>query len=313
MTHYVWYEEYRPQSIDDCILPVALRQRFKGIVSSGCLTDHIFSGKAGVGKTSVAKALCIELGYDMLFVNGSNEGKLIDTLRSKITQFAGSVSLKGNRKVVLIDEADQMPEPTQLALRAFIEQYSSNCSFILTCNFRHRIVAPLSDSRFTDIEFDYPKEESEKLQFDFFKRAIKILKSKTVPYDSAVLAKFVSSKYPDFRGILVDLQSYSVCGKIDAGILTNTTEAKVSEVVGLLKDKNFKGMRSWVAVNEMDFQHFVSIFYQEAEKHVERACMPKLVMLLNTFQRDQHLCVDREIFMAACLTEMMGEIEWLQK
>src|SRR6056300_66714 len=245
MNEYLWVEKYRPQTIEDTILPVALKDTFRQILENKELPNLLFTGTAGVGKTTVAKAICNELDLDYLLINGSEEGN-IDTLRHKIKQFASTVSLQGGYKVVILDEADYLnPQSTQPALRGFVEEFHKNCRFILTCNFKNRIIEPLH-SRFSNIEFKVNPKDKPKLASRLFERAIYILKEQNVSYEDKVLVELITKHFPDFRKLINELQRYSVSGAIDAGILVNVSDENLKTLMGYLKGKDFGEMRKWV-------------------------------------------------------------------
>lgn len=305
---FVWVEAYRPQSIDDCILPDALKATFKEFVAQDNIPNMLLcSASGGTGKTTVARALCEDLGCDYILINGSEESG-IDVLRTKIKDFASTVSLNGKIKVVILDEADYLnPNSTQPALRGFIEEYSKNCRFILTCNFKNRII-PQIHSRTTVIEFKISKEEKPKVAAKFFKRITEILKNENVDFDQKVVAEVLNKHFPDFRRILNELQRYSSSGKIDAGILASISDANMKDLMNALKDKDFKKMRSWV-VNNLDndpsvlFRNIYDALLPEVKQ------VPQLVLLLADYQYKAAFVADPEINLVACLTEIMASCE----
>jgi DNA polymerase III delta prime subunit len=307
---FLWCEKYRPQTISDCILPKSIDSVFSEILSSGQLPNMLFSGTAGVGKTTVAKALCNELGLDYIIINGSEEGN-IDTLRGKIKQFASSVSLQGGYKVVILDEADYLnPQSTQPALRGFIEEFSNNCRFIMTCNFKNRIIEPLH-SRCSVYEFAIPNKEKPAIAGAFFKRTIDILNKENITFDKQVLAQLVERYFPDWRRVLNELQRYSVSGTIDAGVLVNLGDTNVKSLMDKLKGKDFKGMRQWV-VNNIDTEPH-TIFravYDKMEDHLAPHSIPQVIIILADYQYKNAFVADHEMNMVACMTEIMAGAEW---
>ena len=249
-TDFLWVEEYRPQTIDDCILPASLKTLFQSFIDKGEISNMLFSGTPGVGKTTVAKALCEQMNCDWIMINGSEEGG-IDVLRNKIKNFASTVSLSGGKKVVILDEADYLnPQSTQPALRGFVEEFHKNCRFILTCNFKNRIIEPLH-SRFSNIEFRISPKEKGKLATKLFERATYILSEQKIEYEEAVVAELIKKHFPDFRKLINELQRYSVAGTIDAGVLVNLSDENLKSLTSHLKAKEFGDMRKWV-VNNLD-------------------------------------------------------------
>lgn len=308
---FLWCEKFRPQSIDDCILPESLKNTFKEFIKSGQLPNFLLSGTAGVGKTTIAKALCAEIGAEFLLINGSDEGRHIDTLRTSIRSFASTVSLTDARKVVIIDEADYMnAQSIQPALRGFIEEFSSNCRFILTCNFKNRIIEPLH-SRCTCIEFKIDNKDKQQIAASFFKRATTILKSENVEFDSKVVAELVTKHFPDYRRILNELQRYSVSGKIDAGILISSSDETFIPLLRILKEKNFTEVRKWVGVNsDIESTELFRKLYDKAIEYIELTSIPQLVLILADYGYKNAFVTDREINTMACLTEIMSSVKW---
>ena len=305
---FLWVERYRPRKLSDCILPSDQKKIFEEMISKGEIQNMLLCGSAGVGKTTVARALCEELETDYIVINGSEESG-IDVLRTKIKQFASTVSFSGKTKVVILDEADYLnPNSTQPALRAFIEEFSANCRFIFTCNFKNRIIPPLH-SRCTVIEFKLPKEDKPKIAAKFFKRATEILSLEDVTFDPKVLAKVIEKHFPDYRRILNELQRYSVSGKIDEGILVNMGEVNLSELLTYLKDKDWKKMRGWVVNNiDNDPATIIRKVYDTLTDHVVQ--VPQLVLILADYQYKSAFCADQEINLVACLTEIMASVEF---
>jgi len=305
---FLWVEKYRPRKLDDCILPASQKNVFKEMLAKGEIQNMLLCGGAGMGKTTVARALCEELQTDYIIINGSEESG-IDVLRTKIKQFASAVSFSGRPKVVILDEADYLnPNSTQPALRAFIEEFSANCRFILTCNFKNRIIPPLH-SRTAVIEFKLPKTEKPKIAAAFFKRVNEILEIEKVEADGKVIAKVIEKHFPDYRRILNELQRYSGSGKIDEGIFTNLGESNMQELIATLKDKDWKKMRTWVVNNvDNDPQTIFRKLYDTLCDEVVQ--IPQLVLLLADYQYKSAFCADQEINLVACLTEIMAAVEF---
>lgn len=309
--HFLWVEEYRPQTIDECILPESLKNTFKEYIAAGELPNFLFHGTAGVGKTTVAKALCNEVGADWLFINGSDESG-IDVLRTKIKGFASTVSLTDAKKVVIIDEADYLnPNSTQPALRSFIEEFADNCRFIFTCNFKNRIIEPLH-SRCAVIDFKIPAGEKVNIAGQFFKRAIKILKTEGIEFDPKVVAELVQKHFPDYRRIINELQRYSVSGKIDSGIFVNLGAESYKQLFKLLKGKEFTEVRKWVAANsDGDTVRIFRELYDHSNSFLEPSSVPQLVLILADYQYKASFVADHELNLMACLTEIMGECKFV--
>ena len=305
--HFIWVEKYRPRKINDCILPESQKEYFKQMVTKGEIQNMLLSGTAGTGKTTVARALCEELQTDYMIINGSEESG-IDVLRTKIKQFASTVSFSGNTKVVILDEADYLnPNSTQPALRGFIEEFASNCRFILTCNFKNRIIPPLH-SRCAVIEFKIPNTEKQKIASQFFNRVVNILVNENIEFDKKVIAKVVEKHFPDFRRTLNELQRYSQSGCIDEGILVSVSEANMKDLVSAIKDKDWKKMRGWV-VNNLDNDP-VSLFRKIYDTFVPLTNqVPQLVLMIADYQYKSAFVADQEINLVACLTEIMASVE----
>ena len=312
MNEFLWVEKYRPQLIQDCILPNSIKKTFEDIVNGGELHNMLLTGTAGTGKTTIAKALCYELGLDYLMINGSEESG-IDTLRTKIKQFASSVSLSGGYKVVILDEADYLnPQSTQPALRAFMEEFSSNCRFILTCNFKKRIIEPLH-SRCAVVEFNIPKKDMPELCMEFLDRCCYILNTEgPITYEKEVIAELILKHQPDWRRVINELQRHSASGKIDSSILIHQiADLAIVDLITYLKTKNFKAMRQWVADN-MDAEP-ASIFrklYDAMNDRVEPKSIPQLVLILADYQYKNAFVADHELNMVACLTEAMTQVQF---
>jgi DNA polymerase III delta prime subunit len=303
---YLWVEKYRPQKIEECILPKNLKETFKQFVQTGELPNFLFCGTAGVGKTTVAKALCNEIGAEYLLINGSEESG-IDVLRTKIKSFASTVSLTDSKKVIILDEADYLnPNSTQPALRAFIEEFSNNCRFIFTCNYKNRIIEPLH-SRCSVIDFKIENNEKAEIAGAFFKRTMGILKAESIEADQKVVAELVTKHFPDWRRVLNELQRYSVSGKIDAGILVNMTEDSFKDLLKNMKDKNFTEVRKWVAKNgDSETINIFRQLYDTASVNLEPASIPQLVLILADYQYKAAFVADHELNLMAALTEVMS-------
>jgi len=305
---FLWVEKYRPRTLEDCILPADQKKVFQEMLSKGEIQNMLLCGGAGMGKTTIARALCEELQTDYIIINGSEESG-IDVLRTKIKQFASTVSFSGKAKVVILDEADYLnPNSTQPALRAFMEEFSSNCRFIFTCNFKNRIIPPLH-SRTTVIEFKLPKSEKPKIAGAFFKRVCEILKHENIDFDQKVAAKVIEKHFPDYRRVLNELQRYSASGKIDEGIFVNLGESNMQELIACLKDGDWKKMRTWVVNNiDNDPGTIFRKLYDTLTDHVQQ--VPQLVLLLADYQYKAAFCADQEINLVACLTEIMAAVEF---
>jgi DNA polymerase III delta prime subunit len=309
-TDFLWVEEYRPKTIDDCILPQSLKTLFQSFIEKGEISNLLFSGTPGVGKTTVAKALCEQMNCDWIMINGSEEGG-IDVLRNKIKNFASTVSLSGGKKVVILDEADYLnPQSTQPALRGFVEEFHKNCRFILTCNFKNRIIEPLH-SRFSNIEFRISPRDRGKIATKLFERVTYILKEQNVDYEEDVVAELIKKHFPDFRKLINELQRYSVSGVIDAGILVNVSDENLKTLVAHLKTKEFSNMRKWV-VNNLDNDP-VKIFrkiYDSMYTNLQPETIPHAVLIIADYQYKSAFVADQEINLVACLTELMSSVKF---
>jgi len=307
---FLWVEEYRPKTIDDCILPQSLKTLFTSFVQKGELSNILLSGPPGIGKTTVAKALCDQLNCDWVMINGSEEGG-IDVLRSKIKNFASTVSLSGGKKVVILDEADYLnPQSTQPALRGFIEEFHKNCRFILTCNFKNRLIDPLH-SRFSTIEFRINPKDKPKLASKLFERAVYILKEQNVDFEEPVLAELIKKHFPDFRKLINELQRYSVSGKIDAGILVNISDENLKTLLSHLKGKDFTEMRKWVVHNlDNDPVKIFRKIYDSMYEHLQSATIPHAVLIIADYQYKSAFVADQEVNLVACLTELMSQVKF---
>jgi DNA polymerase III delta prime subunit len=307
---FLWVEKYRPRTIKDCILPDHLKMMFQEFVDQDNIPNMLLSGTAGTGKTTIARALCEELGCDYIIINGSEESG-IDVLRTKIKDFATTVSLTGKVKVVILDEADYLnPNSTQPALRGFIEEFSNNCRFIFTCNYKNRIISPLH-SRTTVVEFKIEKDDKPKIAAKFFKRLADILAKENVEFDQKVVAEVLNKHFPDYRRVLNELQRYSSSGKIDAGLLVNVSDANMKELMSALKERDFKKMRTWV-VNNLDNDPAMIFRKLYDTLMTEVVQVPQLVLLLADYQYKAAFVADAEINLVACLTEIMAACEFKQ-
>ena len=310
MEHLLWTEKYRPQAVGDCILPDRLKKPFQEYVDESNIPNLLLSGGAGVGKTTIAKAMCNEIGCDSLVINGSDESG-IDTFRVKIKNYASSVSLAGGRKVIIIDEADYLnPNSTQPALRNAIEEFAGNCSFIFTCNFKNRIIDPLH-SRCAVVDFTLRNGEKAKMASAFMKRITKILMDESVEYDDKVIVELIKKHFPDFRRVINELQRYSKFGKIDVGILSQLGDVPIEKIVGHIKDKNFGEVRKWVATNDVDSNTLFRKLYDALYEKLKSHSIPKAVLILADYQYKAAFVADQEINTVACLTELMVECDFL--
>ena len=307
---FLWVEKYRPTKIEDTILPESLKQTFQKVVSGGELPNMLFTGTAGLGKTTVARALCNELDCDYILINGSEEGN-IDTLRTKIKQFASSVSLQGGYKVVILDEADYLnPQSTQPALRGFIEEFSNNCRFILTCNFKNRIIEPLH-SRCGVYEFNTSKKDMVDLCQNFMARCQLILSNEQIKYDDKPVAELIMKFAPDWRRVLNELQRYSINGVIDSGILNSIKDKNYDDLFSHLKNKDFKKMRNWVVNNiDTDASAIFRAMYDRMSDKVAPQSIPQLVLILADYQYKNAFVADHELNVVACLTEVMSDVQF---
>ena len=308
---FLWVEKYRPQKIDDCILPDHLKTTFKEYVAKGELPTLLLSGTAGIGKTTVAKALCNEIGAEFIVVNGSEEGRSIDVLRTTIKGFATTVSLTDAKKVVIIDEADYMnAQSVQPALRNFIEEYSNNCRFIFTANYKNRIIDPLH-SRSAVIDFKIENKDKQQIAAQFFKRATQVLQAENIEFDPKVVAELITKHFPDWRRVLNELQRYSVSGRIDSGILVNMSEESYKELIKEMKAKNFSEVRKWVGKNsDADSVSLFRALYDSATENIEPASVPQLVLILADYQYKAAFVADAELNIMAALTEIMAQCKF---
>jgi len=310
MESYLWVEQYRPKDVSSCILPKNLKDTFIEFVESDNIPNLILSGRPGVGKTTIAKAMIEQIGATYMMINGSEESG-IDILRTKIRNFASTVSLEGGRKYLILDEADYLnPQSTQPALRGFMEEFHNNCGFILTCNYKNRLIEPLH-SRCSVIEFTIPKSEKQNLASGFFKRVISILDKEEIKYEKRVIAEVINTHFPDWRRTLNELQRYSISGEIDAGILVNLSDVNIKELMHYMKNKEFTNVRKWVVDNlDNDPVHLLRSIYDNLYEYVDGSTIPHCVVVLGEYQYKSAFVADQEINIMACLTEIMGRVKF---
>ena len=306
MEEFLWVEKYRPSDVQSCVLPKQLKKTLQEFVAAGNIPNVTFSGGPGVGKTTAAKAVLDELGLTYMMVNGSEESG-IDVLRTKIKNFASTVSLHGGRKYLILDEADYLnPQSTQPALRGFIEEFSANCGFILTCNYVNRII-PALISRCPTYDFSIPKDEKQELAGEFFKHSLEILKEENVNFEPKAVAALVQKHFPDWRRVLNELQRYSVSGNIDAGILVNIQSDNIKELMGHMKRKEFTDVRKWVVNNlDNDPVRLFRSLYDSLYDCMDGSTIPHVVVILGEYQYKSAFVADQEINTLACLTEIMA-------
>jgi len=308
----LWVEKYRPRSIEDCILPETIKTTLRDVVSQNKIPNMMFTGTSGIGKTTAARAICNETQADYLIINGSDEGRMIDTLRTKLTQFCSTISLSGSRKVVIIDEADYMnADSVQPAMRNFTERFADNCSFIFTCNYKNRIIEPIH-SRCAVIDFSLKNGEKQVIAARFMKRVEGILTDESIDYDKEVIAKLVLKHFPDFRRVLNELQRYSTSGEINSGVLANIKEMNLKELIDSLREKNFSKMRQWVVANvDNDPATVYRKIYDELYNVVDKGSIPQAVLTIAEYQYKSAFVADQEINLVACLVELMAECEFV--
>tara|TARA_B110000438_G_scaffold298282_1_gene346227 strand:+ start:290 stop:1228 length:939 start_codon:yes stop_codon:yes gene_type:complete len=311
MSNLLWVEKFRPDSIEDCVLPEETKNVFQNIVDTGEVPNLLLFGTSGIGKTTVAKALCRQLGCDWLMINGSNEGRMIDTLRTTITNYASTVSFSGGKKIIIIDEADYMNrESVQPAMRGLIEEFSNNCRFIFTCNYKNKIL-PALHSRCSVIDFRIKREDKPELAQKFSEVAMKLLDSEGITYKPDVVAQLVVRYFPDFRRVLNELQNNAVGGNIDASILNASSNENYNELMKFLKEKDFTKMRKWVAEN-IDNDH-VGLYrqvYDSLFSNIKKQSVPDAVLIIADYSYKSAFVADQEINMVACLTELMMNSEF---
>ena len=312
MNDILWVEKYRPKLVDQCVLPDNTQKVFSEIVKKGEIPNLLLTGSPGIGKTTIAKALCNQLECDWLMINGSDEGRMIDTLRTTINNFASTVSLSGGKKVLIIDEADYMnPESVQPAMRGSIEQFSANCRFIFTCNFKNRII-PALHSRCSVVDFKIKKDDKPILAQRFLKIATGILDKETIKYKSDVVAQLIMKHFPDFRRVINELQKHAVGGMIDEDILIQASEENLKELFVALKKKDFTSMRKWVAENiDNDHVRLYRQIYDSLYNRFEKKSIPQAVLTIADYSYKAAFVADQEVNMVACLTEMMMNCEFV--
>jgi len=309
---FLWVEKYRPRTIEECILPEDTKKVFQGFLEQGEIPNLLLSGSAGVGKTTIAKALCDELGADSYVINGSDEGRFLDTVRNQAKTFASTVSLtsESSHKVIIVDEADNTTPDVQLLLRASIEEFQKNCRFIFTCNYKNKIIAPLH-SRCSVVDFNVKGSDKMALAEAFFHRVKVILEMEMVKYDEKVLSEVVIKYFPDFRRTLNELQRYAACGKIDSGILTSGNEFSIDRVVGHLRKKEFTNMKKWVAQNmDNEPQVIMRKIYDGLYNYFDPKSIPEAVLIISEYQYKSSFVVDQEINLVAFMTELMMRCEY---
>jgi DNA polymerase III delta prime subunit len=312
MSDFIWVEKYRPTTIDECILPKSIKQTFQDFVDRGEIPNMLLSGPPGIGKTTVAKALCNQLGADYYVINGSDEGRFLDTVRTNAKNFASTVSLtsESKHKVIIIDEADNTTSDVQLLLRASIEEFSKNCRFIFTCNYKNKIIDPLH-SRCTVVDFSINKKDKPTIATQFFSRLTNILEQEKIDTDKKVVAQLINQHFPDWRRVLNECQRYSVSGKIDSGILAVFSDVAVNDLIKNLKEKNFSEVRKWVVANlDNDTSMLLRRIYDSLYDSLEHSSIPAAVLIIAKYQYQIAFVADQEINLLAALTEIMVECEF---
>jgi len=312
MSDFIWVEKYRPQTIDECILPDHIKKTFQDFVNQGEIPNMLLSGPPGIGKTTVAKALCKQLGVDYYVINGSDEGRFLDTVRNNAKNFASTVSLTSDskHKVIIIDEADNTTSDVQLLLRASIEEFSKNCRFIFTCNYKNKIIDPLH-SRCTVVDFSINKKDKPTIATQFFSRLTNILEQEKIDTDKKVVAQLINQHFPDWRRVLNECQRYSVSGKIDSGILAVFSDVAVNDLIKNLKEKNFSEVRKWVVANlDNDTSMLLRRIYDSLYDSLEHSSIPAAVLIIAKYQYQIAFVADQEINLLAALTEIMVECEF---
>lgn len=312
MKKFLWVEQYRPQKIDDCILPANIKKAFKGFVEKGEIPNLLLTGTAGVGKTTIAKAVCDEIGASYIVINGSDEGRFLDTVRNRVRQFATTVSLTSGapHKVVIIDEADNTTADVQMSLRTAVEEFHNNCRFIFTCNFQNKIIEPLH-SRCAVVDFRIQKEQKQQLQGQFFMRLKQILDENEVEYQDKVVVKLIQRYYPDWRRLIYEAQRHAATGKIDTDILCDIADVNLSQLINSLKNKEFSTVRKWVVDNiDNDPNIIMRKIYDALYENIKPKYIPEVVLILAKYQYQIAFVADQEINLLACLTEVMMSCEF---
>ena len=308
----LWVESHRPKTIDDCILSDTIKGTLSDLVKDEKVSNLMFTGPSGVGKTTAARAICDQTNSDYIVINGSDEGRMIDTLRTKMTQFCSTISIRGGRKVVIIDEADYMnPDSVQPAMRNFIEKFAENCSFIFTCNYKNRIIDPIH-SRCAVVDFSLNKQEKPEIAMQFLNRCDQILTDYGIVYDRDVVAALISKHFPDFRRLINELQRYSTYGEITSGILANIGELNLNLLISALREKNFQNMRKWVVSNvDNDPATVYRKIYDKLYEVLEKSSIPQAVLIIADYQYKSAFVADQEVNLVACLVELMADCEFV--
>ena len=312
MNDFLWVEKYRPEKVDDCILPDESKAMFKGFLEQGEIPNLLLSGPAGIGKTTIAKALCRELGADFYVINGSDEGRFLDTVRNKAKTFASTVSLTSgsSHKIIIVDEADNTTPDVQLLLRASIEEFQKNCRFIFTCNYKNKIIEPLH-SRCSVVDFHIKGKEKAQLASAFLKRINSILEQENIEFELKVVAEVIQKHFPDFRRTLNELQRYAARGKIDTGILAQVSDVKISDLIGYLRDREFTSMKKWVSSNiDNEPQVIMRKIYDNLYTYLLPKSIPEAVLVIGEYQYKATFVMDQEINLVAFLTELMMRCEF---
>ena len=309
---FLWVEKYRPKTIEDCILPDDTKEVFRGFLKQGEIPNLLLSGSAGVGKTTIAKALCEELGADSYVINGSDEGRFLDTVRNQAKTFASTVSLtsESRHKVIIVDEADNTTPDVQLLLRASIEEFQKNCRFIFTCNYKNKIIEPLH-SRCSVVDFSVKGNHKQKIAAAFFGRVCEILKKESIKFEEKVVAEVVTKYFPDFRRTLNELQRYSATGQIDSGILSSSNDFSIEKVVGHLRKKEFTNMKKWVCQNmDNEPQVIMRKIYDNLYQFFDPKSIPEAVLIISEYQYKSSFVVDQEVNLVAFMTELMMRCQY---
>ena len=312
MNDFLWVEKYRPETVDDCILPDESKKMFKGFLEQGQIPNLLLSGPAGIGKTTIAKALCKELGADYYVINGSDEGRFLDTVRNQAKTFASTVSLTSSSgtKVIIVDEADNTTPDVQLLLRASIEEFQKNCRFIFTCNYKNKIIEPLH-SRCSVVDFHIKGKEKAQLASAFLKRINNILEQENIEFELKVVAEVIQKHFPDFRRTLNELQRYAAKGRIDTGILAQVSDVKISDLIGYLRNREFTNMKKWVTSNiDNEPQVIMRKIYDNLYTYLLPKSIPEAVLVIGEYQYKATFVMDQEINLVAFLTELMMRCEF---